>query len=198
MKVRFVILLAALLSLSGCYIPAAFEADLNIDRSGQFAFRYKGNILAVTLLRKLSTGEVTQANIKEQADIYKRDLARDSGFKKIEYLEKGFYRVEFDRQGNIMKDKTFSFVRSNSQFLAIKRRPDGLIEVYGNQPPKQLADALIARGFDVQGVFRIWTNAKVISTNAPQKREDTSPKVYQWPIQSMRDEPPSLILQPQQ
>mgnify|MGYP007047399677 CR=1 FL=1 len=197
MMARIACLIVALFLLGGCYVPAAFEADLNIDKSGKFAFRYKGNLLAVTLLRKLSFGEVTDKDLKEQADVYKRDLARDTGFKKIEHLESAFYRAEFDRQGDIMKEKTFSFVRSNSQFLSVKLRGDGLIELFGNKPPERLVNALIERGFDVRGVFRIWTNAKVISHNAPQSREDSPQKVYQWQIKSMRDTPPSLILQPQ-
>jgi hypothetical protein len=61
-----------------------FEADMNIDKSGRFAFRYKGDILAVTLMRKISFGKVKGADIAKQAEIYKRDLGRDSGFKKIE------------------------------------------------------------------------------------------------------------------
>ena len=79
----------------------------------------------------------------------------------------------------------------------MKLRGDGLIELFGNKPPERLVNALIERGFDVRGVFRIWTNAKVISHNAPQSREDSPQKVYQWQIKSMRDTPPSLILQPQ-
>ena len=186
---------AVLLLASSCYVPAKFEADLNIDESGKFAFRYNGNLLAVTLLRKLSFGEVTKENLAENAAIYERDLARDSGFKKIKHLEGAMYGVEFDRQGDIVKERTFSFVRSNALFLGVKRRKDGLIEVFGSRPPKNLVDALIDYGFDVRGVFRVWTNAKVVSHNAQQSREEGSPKVYQWRIQSMRDTPPSLILE---
>jgi hypothetical protein len=195
MIIRVLSLLAVLLLASSCYVPAKFEADLNIDESGKFAFRYNGNLLAVTLLRKLSFGEVTKENLAENAAIYERDLARDSGFKKIKHLEGAMYGVEFDRQGDIVKERTFSFVRSNALFLGVKRRKDGLIEVFGSRPPKNLVDALIDYGFDVRGVFRVWTNAKVVSHNAQQSREEGSPKVYQWRIQSMRDTPPSLILE---
>ncbi|MDA0664128.1 MAG: hypothetical protein O3B08_15005 [Proteobacteria bacterium] len=195
MIIRVLPLLAVLLLASSCYVPAKFEADLNIDESGKFAFRYNGNLLAVTLLRKLSFGEVTKENLAENAAIYERDLARDSGFKKIKHLEGAMYGVEFDRQGDIVKERTFSFVRSNALFLGVKRRKDGLIEVFGSRPPKNLVDALIDYGFDVRGVFRVWTNAKVVSHNAQQSREEGSPKVYQWRIQSMRDTPPSLILE---
>ena len=192
---RIAPLLAVLLLVGGCYLPMDFEADLNIDKSGKFAFRYKGDIIAVTLMRKISFGEVKGAEIAKQAEIYKRDLARDSGFKKIDYVRNARFRVEFDRQGDIRREKTFSFVRANALFLAVKLRQDGGVEVYGDRPPQRLVDALIERGMDVRGVFRVWTNAKVVRHNAPRAREDGPRPVYQWVVKSLRDPPPSLILQ---
>ena len=97
--------------------------------------------------------------------------------------------------GDIRREKTFSFVRSNALFLAVKQRQDGGIEVYGDRPPQRLVDALIERGMDVRGTFRVWTNAKVVRHNAPQAREDGPQPVYQWVVKSLRDPPPSLILQ---
>lgn len=192
---RAVSLLAVLFLVGGCYLPMNFVADLNIDKSGKFAFRYRGDIIALTLMRKISFGKVKGAEIAKQAEIYKRDLARDSGFKKIEYVSHARFRVEFDRQGDIRREKTFSFVRSNALFLALKRRKDGDIEVHGDRPPRRLVDALIERGMDVRGTFRVWTNAKVVSHNAPQAREGGPQPVYQWVINSLRDPTPSLILQ---
>jgi len=195
MMSRFTWLLAALLLVSGCYLPMNFEADLNIDKSGKFAFRYKGDIIALTLMRKISFGKVKGDEIAKQAEIYKRDLARDSGFTKIEHAGFARFRVEFNRQGDIRREKTFSFVRSNALFLAVKRLKDGTVEVFGDRPPKRLVDALIERGMDVRGTFRVWTNANVLRHNAPQSRPDGPQPVYQWVVKSLRDRPPSLILQ---
>ena len=195
MMMRATSLLAVLFLAAGCYLPMNFEADMNIDKSGKFAFRYKGDILAVTLMRKISFGKVKGADIAKQAEIYKRDLGRDSGFKKTEHLNNALFRVEFDRQGGIRYEKTFSFVRSNALFLAVKRRKDGRVEVFGDSPPQRLVDALIERGVDVRGTFRVWTNANVVSHNAPQAREGDPQPVYQWVIKSLRDPPPNLVLQ---
>ncbi len=195
MMARLASLLAALLLVGGCYLPMNFEADLNIDKSGKFAFRYKGDIIAITLMRKISHGEVKSEDIAEQAKIYKRDLARDSGFKKIDHVSYARFRVEFDRQGDITREKTFNFVRSNTLFLAVKRRQDGDIEVHGDRPPQRLMDALIEINMDVRGIFRVWTNATVLRHNATQSREDGPQPVYQWVIKSMRAPIPSLVLQ---
>ena len=195
MMMRAASLLAVLLLAVGCYLPMNFQADLNIDKSGKFAFRYRGDILAVTLMRKISFGKVKGTDIAKQAAIYKRDLGRDSGFKKIEHINNALFRVEFDRQGDIRYEKTFSFVRSNALFLALKRNKDGTVEVFGDRPPKRLADALIERGVDVRGTFRVWTNANVVSHNAPQAREGGPQPVYQWVVKSFRDPPPKLVRQ---
>ncbi len=195
MTMRIASLLAVLFLVGGCYLPMNFKADLNIDKSGKFAFRYKGDIIALTLMRKISFGDVKGDEIAKQAEVYKRDLARDSGFTKIEHVSFARFRVEFIRQGDIRREKTFSFVRSNALFLAVKQLKDGDIEVHGDRPPRRLVNALIERGMDVRGTFRVWTNAKVIRHNAPQAREDGPQPVYQWVIKSLRDTPPSLVLQ---
>ncbi len=192
---RFLVFLTALLLLAGCYLPLDFEADINIDEKGRYAVRYKGDIIAVTLLSKISKGKVEgSSEIKKQAAIYRRDLMRDTGFKKVEHKKLARFGAVYEHQGDIRQEKSFDFVRSNSRFFAIQRRKDGLIEVLGDRPPKKHVDGLIERGIDTRGVLRIWTNAKVVSHNAPLVRQG-SPTVYQWTIRSMRDTLPSMILQ---
>ena len=192
---RIPVFFAALLLLAGCYLPLDFEADINIDAKGRYAVRYKGDIIAVTLLGKISKGKIEgTSEIKEQAAIYRRDLMRDKSFKKVEHKKFARFGAVYEHQGDIRQEKSFDFVRSNSRFFAIHQRKDGLIEVLGDRPPKNHVDGLIERGIDTRGVLRIWTNAKVVSHNAPQVRQG-SPAVYQWTIRTMRDPLPSMILQ---
>jgi hypothetical protein len=195
MLTRLPVFFAALLILTGCYLPLDFEADINMDAQGNYAVRYKGDIIAVTLLSKISKGKVEgDKEIRKQAAIYQRDLKRDKGFKSVEHKKFARFTTVYERKGNIRQEKSFDFVRSNSRFFAIQRRKDGLIELLGDKPPKKHVDGLIARGIDTRGVLRVWTKAKVVHHNAHQVRQG-SPAVYQWNIQSMRDPLPSLILQ---
>ncbi len=194
MFARIVLFLGAAFVLTSCYLPLDFEADINIDEKGGYAVRYKGDIIAVTLLGKISKGKVKGEQIKKQAAFYQRDLARDKGFKKIEHKKFARFEAVYEHQGNILKQKSFDFIRSNARFFMIKRREDGLIEVLGDRPQKKYVDGLIERGIDTRGVLRIWTKAKVLHHNAPQVRKG-SPALYQWNIRSMRDPLPSMILQ---
>lgn len=194
MGFRLAIFLASAFLLAGCYLPLDFEADINFDEQGNYAVRYKGDIIAVTLLRKISKGDVEGAEIAKQAEIYRRDLMRDKAFKTVEHVKLARFRAVYERQGDIRADKSFDFIRSNSRFFAIHRRKDGLIELLGDRPPAKYVDALIERGIDSRGVLRVWTKANVLQHNAPQSREG-SPAIYQWNIRSIRDPLPSMILQ---
>ena len=141
--------------------------------------RYKGDIIAVTLLSKISNGKVEGASeIKKQAATYRRDLMWDKGFKTVDQTKLARFNAVYEHQGDIHKAKSFDFVRSNARFFSIQRRKDGLIE----------------RSIDTRSVLRVWTKAKVLQYNAQQVRQG-SPAVYQWNIRSMREPLPSMILQ---
>ena len=151
MNARIATLCVALLFLAGCYLPLKFEADINIDEKGRYAVLYKGDIIAVTLLSKISNGKVEGASeIKKQAAIYRRDLMRDKGFKTVDHTKLARFKAVYEHQGDIHKAKSFDFVRSNARFFSIQRRKNGLIE----------------RGIDTRGVLRVWTKAKVLQHNA--------------------------------
>lgn len=157
--------------------------------------RYKGDIIAVTLLGKISKGKVEgTSEIKELAAIYRRDLMRVKIFKKIEHKNFARFGAVFKHQGDIQQGKSFDSVRSNSRFFAIQQRKDGLIKVLGDRSPKNNVDGLIEHGINMRGVLPIWTKAKVIKNNAPLVRQGST-AVYQWTIRTMRDPLPAMILQ---
>ncbi|MBL4721822.1 MAG: hypothetical protein JKY20_11925 [Alphaproteobacteria bacterium] len=183
----------SLIILSGCYLPSNYEADFNISKNGDFAFRYTGNITSIPLLSKIGKGELSREQIEESIAIYKRDLERDSSFEKVQYVTEGRYKVKYEYRENILKSKSFTFIRSNAHFLRLMRRKDGYTEIQGNRPPKKYIDELISKGFDSRGVLRVWTDAKVLKHNAQLVKK--GPKtVYVWALNSMRDPLPSMIL----
>jgi hypothetical protein len=192
MKVLSRILLVLLVA-TGCYLPSDFEADFNIDSKGGFAFRYIGDITSLSLLKKIGKGEVSGDALTKNIAIYKRDLARDSSFKSVDYIENGRYKVHYEYQSNIHNSKSFTFVRSNAIFLRLMKRKDGYTELVGNRPPKRYVDELIEKGYDTKGVLRIWTDAKVLKHNAATVKKGPR-ALYTWSINSMRDPLPSMIL----
>lgn len=186
--------LAMLLVLSGCYLPDRFQLNMNIDKSGKYAFIYEGDLVAFNFLRKIGQGEV-RADDPDEIAVYDQDLKRDSGFEEVTYLGQARYRVKYKRQSNILDRPSFSFVRRNAPFMVIKRGEDGLVRVEGDKPNKQYRDELVAKGFDTRGVVRLWTNARVIDHNAQQVIQG-NPTQYVWDIQSIQQPTPKMVLVP--
>ncbi len=193
--VRTVVVLAVLLALSGCYLPDRFQLNMNIDKSGKYAFIYEGDLIAFNFLRKIGQGEV-RADDKEEIAVYVQDLERDSAFEEVTYLGNARYRVKYKRQSNILEHPSFSFVRRNAAFMMLKRGEDGLIRVEGDKPNKQYRDELKAKGYNIRGVVRIWTNAQVIDHNAEQVIQG-NPTQYVWDIQSFEQPTPKMTLVPE-
>lgn len=186
---------AAVLVLSGCYLPDRFKLDMNIDKSGKYAFIYEGDLVAFNFLRKIGQNEVRQDN-PDEIEVYVQDLKRDSGFEEVRYLGQARYWVKYKRQSNILEHANFSFVRRNAPFITIKRGETGLVSIEGDKPNKQYRDELVANGFDTRGLVRLWTNARVLDHNAQQVIEG-NPTQYIWRIESIHQPTPKLTLVPE-
>lgn len=193
--VRPLVVLAVLLAVNGCYLPDRFQLNMNIDKSGRYAFIYEGDLIAFNFLRKIGQNEVAPTDQDEIA-VYVQDLERDSAFEEVTYLGNARYRVKYKRQSNILEHPSFSFVRRNAAFMMLKRGEDGLIRVEGDKPNKQYRDELTAKGYEIRGVVRIWTNARVIDHNAEQVVQG-SPTQYVWNIQSFEQPTPKMTLVPE-
>ena len=193
---RLAATIGALLILSGCYLPDRFTLQINMQRNGEYAFIYEGDLLAFNFLRKIGAGEVSPTDADE-IKVYENDLRRDSGFSEVSYLGQGRYRVKYRRQSNILERPSFNFVRRNAPFMTIKRNAEGLITLTGDRPNKQYRDELVAKGFNTRGVVRLWTDARVLDHNANQVIQG-NPTQYVWDIRSIQQPAPRLVLVPGQ
>lgn len=192
---RAVAALALLATLAGCYLPDNFRADLQVAADGRFAFVYEGELTQLQFLQRIGTGELDGERLADYVGIYERDLKRDSGFQKVEYLGNARYAVRYERQGNLAETRQFSFPRRNAKFLGLRIREDGLIELFGDKLPAEHREELLARGFNARGTVRVWAMGEVLSHNA-QSVTQGDPPLYQWTIRSLRDPTPNLILAP--
>ncbi len=186
--------LGVVLVLNGCYLPDSFKLNMNIDKSGKYAFTYEGELVAFNFLRKIGQGEV-KSDDAEQIAIYEQDIKRDSGFTDVEYMGQARYRVKYTRKNDLIRHSNFSFVRRNGAFLTLKKSEDGLIRIEGDKPNKRYRDELIAKGFDTRGTVRLWTNARVVDHNADEVIEG-NPAQYVWNIKSMQQPTPKMVLVP--
>jgi len=189
---RCSLLLLALLVSSSCYFPSDFKADLQIDRQGRYRFTYVGKLTDLSMAQRLAKGELQGIDLQKRIAIAERDLRRDRAFKKIEYEEQARFSVAYQREGNILVDKSFNFVRLNARFLTLKYdRTTGKITVEGGKPNEQHADALEEAGLRFNGTLRVWTNAQVEKHNSKKVRPQGKLTVYTWDIENVRQQVPT-------
>lgn len=189
---RFCWLLLAVV-LAGCYLPSDFAADLRITPDGNYNFQYTGQLTYLPLREKLAQGGLSQAEVAEQVKAVTDDLARDKGFEEISYVDSATFHVRYKRVGNILSEKSYTFIRINSRLLAMERRADGTIDIYGDKPNTVDAQRIASSGLVMRGQLRIQTEAEVIQHNATEVVEGAAP-VYIWRIDGVEKPSPRLIL----
>ena len=187
-------ILFLVVALSGCYFPSDYEADLSIEADGKYAFRYVGELSYLPLLQKLSNQDVSRAEIQEMVEAARQDLARDKSFKEITFVRDAKFRVLYERQGDILDEKSFNFVRFNSRFFSILRLENGTVKIVGSRPPQNYLPQLNKLGLRPNGIFRVWTSANEIDNNAAAIEGETK-RVYAWIVADMTQPPLYLILQ---
>lgn len=185
--------LLIVLLLTGCYLPSDFTADIRITPKGNYNFQYVGQLTYLPLLQKIEKGTLSQAQTAAEVKALTADLARDKGFQEISYLDRASFHVRYKHVGNILKEKTFTFVRMNSRLLSLVRRPDGTIEISGDKPNTENAKRIAATGLVMKGRLRIQTEAKVMQQNATRVIQATPP-VYVWQIKGIEQPSPHLVL----
>lgn len=194
-SVRLCGAMALCLLLAGCYLPDRFKVELTMEANGDYLYTYSGELLSYNFLRKIGQGEAT-ADDQEQIEIYANDLKRDTGFKTVSYIGNARYRVVYEKQNNILENRTFSFVSRRSTFLTLKQREDGAVELTGNRPVKKYRDELIAKGFDTRGTILIRSKMRSIEDNADESRLGGEYDLYAWVYETIEKDPPKLVLIP--
>tara|TARA_B100001287_G_scaffold255463_1_gene239588 strand:- start:185 stop:853 length:669 start_codon:yes stop_codon:yes gene_type:complete len=205
---------AVILLVCGCYLPSEFDAQLQIDRSGNYIFRYNGSLTHLGLLKELNLGTLNAGEVAKKILNIQRDLARDSGYgpgsslgkrvRHIKHMKNSTFRVAYKRTGNLKEERSFNFVRFNSRMLSISLVPDksnirkgSLIKIIGDKPNNELIKALERSNLKANGRFRIQTDAVVLRHNADSSYQTGKSVVYVWEIKSLTRTPPALIFKPE-
>ena len=191
-------LLLILAAISGCYFPSDFTADLQIDRQGRYRFTYIGKLTDVSMAQQLGLGRLQGLGIQKRVEIAERDMRRDSAFKKIQYEENGRFDISYQREGYIISERSFDFVRLNSRFLTLKYNKNaGDITMIGGKPNKSHASQLEEAGLEFNGVLRVWTNAQPTKHNSKDVKPQGKLVVYTWDIKNVRQKVPFFKFVPQ-
>ena len=67
-----------LVVVSGCYMPVRFDAEIDINRRGEYSFIFDGYLAKVQLYQDIQAGEVSREEELKQVSLIKDDFERDS------------------------------------------------------------------------------------------------------------------------
>lgn len=199
-RLRALVVLGAMLVVTGCYMPIRFDAEIDISRGGYYEFFFDGYLAKVELYRGLKEGEINREEELAQAEIIRQDFERDSATKEFEYFKQGHFKVNYQRSGDLLKTKTMTFFRRNEYILGISYNSETRqISMLGKSLARDIKDRLRASGLDSSGELRIFTDGLVTSHNAttvkPFPSKGPGYQLYTWKIQSLLHPTPALKIQ---
>lgn len=182
-------------ALAACYLPNKFMSEIRLSRQGAYGLYYKGELTWAPLYREIRQGKLTPEEAAAKITEIDKDLRRDSHFKSIASTGEGHFDVEYEREGQLGPSGEVTFVRRNAIILMIKATPDGLITVNGQSLKPSDAQTTTNLGLDIQGEFRIVTDALVKEHNATMVKPFNGYKVYIWTIQNAFSPSPHFVMQ---
>jgi hypothetical protein len=194
---KIAILPFSLVFLSSCYLPASFDAEMEISRNGLYKISFDGYIVDLNIYRKLSSKELTEGSkeLKVKTDLIVADFKRDSDTRSVSYYRQGAFKVNWVKGGDIIKTRQAMFFRRNENIFSVTyNKEKAIITLKGKYIKKQDAERFEQMGLSLKGVVRIKTDAKVITHNAQKVWTEGLVKFYGWRLESIRDKPPLLIV----
>jgi len=172
---------AAAVLLGSCYLPARFDAEIELDKAGYYSLKFDGYLADVDLYRGLKDGKISPAQEKEKMAVIERDFARDASTKDYQYYREGHFRVKWERAGDLLKAKTVTFIRRNELILQLKYvENSGYIVMEGKSISKENRQRISDMGLGMQGQIRVKTDLPIKSHNATTKKKDPRDPRFTW------------------
>jgi len=186
--------LAALLLLSSCYIPDKFKSELRLSRYGDYSLTFKGDLMWAPILDAYRKGRVTPENEAEKIENIHKDLVRDIAVRTAVSKGKGRFAVEYERTGRLGQVQLISLLRRDARLLAMRSSENNAIVIHANSLKPSDAQILAEMGLNMEGEFRITTDANVVEHNATEVRPFGTARVYIWKIENALSPTPHLVM----
>ncbi len=184
----FVVVLA--LALAGCYFPVRFDAEIALAGNGYYDIKFDGYVTDLDLYRGITEGKLLPPQEAEIVAAIRKDLAREKAAKAVQYHGKGVFRLHWEKTGDLVRYKSVTFLRRNSNFIMLRYDPEKSVIVLqamkmGRKDIERLRDA----GLGPEGEIRFTTAAEVIEHNAHKVSDARNGpgKTYVWRIRSAAD-----------
>ncbi len=193
---KFLILLSCFF-VNGCYSPDKFTGEVVIDKNGRYVMTYIGDLIWAPLMREINLGLLDKDKIPQKIENVKKDLEREPGFLEITSKGNGRFFVKYKRVGAIDSSGNISFVRGNNNpIMAIKTGADEITKFSGAYLSPARAKQARDANIPINGIFRVITDAEVLSQNATTilKNDKGAGNIYEWQINSFDGIAPKLSL----
>ena len=192
---RVLVVLCVPLMLTGCYLPEAFTIDISMQRNGDYRMSYRGMLVQPNITEGLLNNSLDPEAEQEKVAKVLADLKRDSSVRQLTYNGRGMFNIVYEKHGNIMREKSFVFVRRQSRILEMFFHSErNTVEIRGGFVPDQYQDRLTALGYQMTGKIELRTTAGVRSHNAAEFREVSGQNRLRWEIKLITDPVPNVIL----
>ena len=203
MKGFRILALGAFLSalLGGCYMPVRFDAEIEIHRTGTYDFKFDGYMTSVELYKGLREGKIDAAAERKKIELIKTDFTRDTSVKEFKYFKQGHFKVNWHRNGDLIKSKSVSFFNSTSEYIIGMRynKKTRKISMSTKSVKKTAKKQLLDIGLNWTGKVRVFTDAKAVSHNATtvkkNKRLGGRFMTYTWDIKNIFTPTSNMVIQ---
>lgn len=182
--------------LSSCYVPDQYEAEIRLSKDGSYGITFIGILVYAPLFGQIVRGEIDPEHAKANERMFEEQLKRDTYFKEVVPLGRGRYRVRYENAGKFgPQNPMVTFVSRREPIFRVLITKDGNVEVNGSGRAATYAKNFEAVGIKSQGLFRITTDAEVISQNAGFSRASATPgyTMYDWRRRDLTDPPPRFV-----
>jgi hypothetical protein len=187
-------LLAIVVLLPSCYIPDKFKSELRLSRYGDYSLTFKGDLLWAPILDDYRKGKVTIENEQEKLENIRKDLIRDNAVRKMEPRGRGRFAIEYERDGRLGKVQLVALLRRDARLIALRSKENGMIAIHANSLKPSDTQIMAEMGLNMEGEFRITTDANVVENNATEVRLFGVYKVYIWKIENPLSPMPHLVM----
>ena len=172
---------ALALVVSSCYLPAHFDTEIELDRAGYYNIKFDGYLADVGLFRGLRDGTISRAQETEKIGVIERDFLRDANTKAFEYFREGHFKLNWERNGDLIEARTVTFIRRNEQIFQLKyMEKSGHVVFEGKSIAKQNRQRILDMGLDMKGQIRLKTDMPIKSDNATSKKKDPNNPRFTW------------------
>ena len=202
-KILKTLLLPALLPvlLGSCYMPIRFDAEIEFHRTGAYDFTFDGYMASVELYKGIRDRKIDAAAEREKAKIIEVDFKRDPSVKEFKYFKQGHFKVNWHRNGDLIRKKSVSFFNSTSEYIIGLRynKKTRQVSISTKSVAKKAKKQLYDIGLSWTGKVRVFTDAKVLSHDATSvkknKRLGGRFMTYTWDIKNIFAPTSNMVIQ---